>query len=934
MPFTFQSMPHKDARDRIAGLPLVTRGMMDEMLPELRAYAFCITGLDVGDELAKARDEIAAVPMGAKTWAQARKSIAADLTEGLGGKKAERRAELLLRTHVFRGYAAARYRNLMQQVDVFPYWQYKTHGDGNVRPSHLALNRKIFPAGHDIWQRIFPPWDWGCRCLVVPLTRGAVERMQAGGMAGPEQDGSLIKTQISKPELFTGREADLIAQAQKLPDGTPLNHAQTWASAPWSIPGNIRHDWPLIQKRYADQPEVLEAFEKWARKQILPGQKKSVWTWIAGRAKPVKKIKAPKVEEAPKVPAAAAFPADVSGLKPVKKLGGSTGAMLVEDTEGNRWVMKKGASAEHLREEVLADDLYRQLGSPVPEVKLYETDGGPVKLARWIEGESLAEMLKKATPADRDALLVKLREHFHLDVLLGNWDVVGLAKDNILVDAAGLPWRIDNGGSLRFRAMGGLKNADWNEIPDELFTLRDAAKNAQTAEIFGGMRLTEIARKVEGMDISALQAPAEVKAMLDARWKNLSDVANKALDMEHDGWRDSYGESLCGHIFGLRKAGISADLPKQILQAPGTVSVVDENGKPWDDLRRTKTASAAAATIKGDAYWNDILGAAKTLNHHAGTGAFAYNQTKVAAALKHKATLEKMAKGKGDDASMAKHYLHALTHIEAGVQNSAQKVKFSVPNLLAWSPKPPPTPAPSKSNLSLVERLRDYMAANGADHAAVTRWKGSQSGSSWGADAQAKKAWVAKHMNIPAKDVYWGQSPATAAAHLSSMEKSLGAGAVDSAFTIHHAFVQEMLAATEIRHNDRAMRAMRLIRTESKALKATYGLKAGKDAAIPRGMCESSSPFRVTTVYGSEVTIQAVPHSRILGSYLMEKTPGAGDCGFLGDGENEFTFVAAGLPFRYQGTASKVITSVDAGDDATKWDALILHLRTFKPSTP
>lgn len=99
----------------------------------------------------------------------------------------------------------------------------------------------------------------------------------------------------------------------------------------------------------------------------MPGQKKSVWTWIAGRAKSVKKVKQVKpVSEVKAAPTLAAFPADVAKLKPVKKLGGSTGAMLMEDAEGNRWVMKKGASAEHLREEVLADDLYRQLGASVP----------------------------------------------------------------------------------------------------------------------------------------------------------------------------------------------------------------------------------------------------------------------------------------------------------------------------------------------------------------------------------------------------------------------------------------------------------------------------------------------------------------------------------------------------------------------------------------
>jgi len=31
-------LPHTEARDRIAGLPLVTREVMDGLLPELRAY--------------------------------------------------------------------------------------------------------------------------------------------------------------------------------------------------------------------------------------------------------------------------------------------------------------------------------------------------------------------------------------------------------------------------------------------------------------------------------------------------------------------------------------------------------------------------------------------------------------------------------------------------------------------------------------------------------------------------------------------------------------------------------------------------------------------------------------------------------------------------------------------------------------------------------
>lgn len=932
--FAFSPMPHADAVKRIAGLPVVSREVMDGLLPELRAYAFTVTGLDSFDQLSKVKDMIKAVPAGAQTWAKARKEIATELADDLGGKVAQRRAELLLRTHVFRGYAASRYRNLMQQVDVFPLWQYRTHGDGNVRPSHAALNGKIFPAGHEIWQRIFPPWDWGCRCLVVPLTQRSAEGILARGKpsAKAASDANLLQTQIVTPEMFTAKEASLIAKNERLPSGMPLNRTPTFSDSPWSKPGTVKHDWKTIAKRYANDPDTLKAFEEWASQTQIT-DKLTVAQWVGlGPKKPrLKKTPAAAIVQPADVSAKLVFPESVDGLKTIKKLGGSTGALLVEDATGTRFVMKKGASADHLREEVLADDIYRSLGAHVPEPKLYETKQGPVKLARFIEGDTLAAYLKKATPAQREAIFARLGEHFHADVLMGNWDVVGLAKDNILVDAAGVPWRIDNGGSLRFRAMGAEKGADWNAYPDELWTLRDAAKNAQTAEVFGGLKLTDIAKRVEATSIAGLNAPAEIKSVLDERWKNLSDISTKALDMQHDGWRDSYGESLCQHILGLRKAGISADLPKELKQAAGSVNVVDENGKAWDGLRKDKSGVKTPAA-KTDAYWNDVLGAAKTINHHAGTGGFAYNKAKVAAALAHKPALEKLAQGKGAKAAMGQHYLNQLTQIEAAAKSMDAGTKSMLPNLTVWAPKPPPTPKPATSSLSLVERLRDYMAANGADYEAVSRWKGAQSGSSWADDAQAKKAWVAKHMDIPVKDVYWGHGVAKAASSLSSMEGSLGAAKVDAAFTIHHAFVQELLAATDLRHNDRALRAVRLIRTENKAAMNAYGMKPGKDGAMPRGLCESSSPFKVTKVYGSEGTVQAVPHSRVLGSYLMERRPGTGECGFLSDSENEFTFAAGKMPFHYAPDLASISTA--AGNDAAQWGVPTKHLRSNPNPNP
>ena len=364
MPFTFSPLPHDEAVARIGKLPLVSREVMDGLLPELRAYAFTITGLDVGDQMAKVRDHIKAVPAGEQTWAQAKKQIAADLVDDLGGKASQRRAELLLRTHVFRSYAATRYRNLMQQVDAFPFWQYKTHGDGNVRPSHAALNGKIFPAGHDIWQRIFPPWDWGCRCIVVPLTaRSADQVMQRGKISdAAASDAHLLPTQIAKPEIFTDAEATIIDKNQRLPGGIPLNRTPTWSDSPWSIPGNVHHDWKLIEARYADQPEVLAAWKQWADKQeITPGRTVSMWISDTQAAQVLPKLTLKKKFQQPATPAATPAATPPRSLKDVSAAVDALmpeHAALVKRLEAAQLKVAKGvygtAQYDQAKQEVLA----------------------------------------------------------------------------------------------------------------------------------------------------------------------------------------------------------------------------------------------------------------------------------------------------------------------------------------------------------------------------------------------------------------------------------------------------------------------------------------------------------------------------------------------------------------------------------------------------
>jgi LSD1 subclass zinc finger protein len=49
--------------------------------------------------------------------------------------------------------------------------QYRTAGDGLVRPEHQILNNTTLPASDPFWKMYFPPNGWNCRCDVVQMLK-------------------------------------------------------------------------------------------------------------------------------------------------------------------------------------------------------------------------------------------------------------------------------------------------------------------------------------------------------------------------------------------------------------------------------------------------------------------------------------------------------------------------------------------------------------------------------------------------------------------------------------------------------------------------------------------------------------------------------------------------------------------------------------------
>jgi SPP1 gp7 family putative phage head morphogenesis protein len=67
---------------------------------------------------------------------------------------------------------AAEWMRIEDSKDVLPLLQYKTVGDGRVRPTHRQLDNIIRRADDNFWNEYFVPNGWNCRCTVIQLMDG------------------------------------------------------------------------------------------------------------------------------------------------------------------------------------------------------------------------------------------------------------------------------------------------------------------------------------------------------------------------------------------------------------------------------------------------------------------------------------------------------------------------------------------------------------------------------------------------------------------------------------------------------------------------------------------------------------------------------------------------------------------------------------------
>ena len=183
------------------------------------------------------------------------------------------------------------------------------------------------------------------------------------------------------------------------------------------------------------------------------------------------------------------------------QLGSNEGGWY-EKPNGERFYVKFYENPSQGQAEFVANAVYAKLGIKAVRSEIIQLDGR----------EAIASpAVPEATPASKEAQggSEDVQKGFVADAFLANWDVVGLVYDNIVQGEDGF-YRIDNGGSLIFRAQGGDKTYSPDSIP-ELQSMRVPGR--PTGEVFAGITEDEIGRQAREL-VSKL-SPEDIRAIID-----------------------------------------------------------------------------------------------------------------------------------------------------------------------------------------------------------------------------------------------------------------------------------------------------------------------------------------------------------------------------------------------------------------------------------
>lgn len=195
----------------------VSASVFYRIAEKYRGLAFTVGGYTKAQILKRFYDEILAALEDGNTLSEFRSRMNEFLTsEGYEGLD-PLQADLIFRTNIQTAYNVGHYEQMTDPgvMKLRPYWQYDAVNDAHTRPSHLAMDGRVFPADSAVWDSWFPP-----NGVPVPLHRQ--DPIKAAGRSPGAQSGAISAGRgHARPALLhQPREGTLHAGSQGLPRGT------------------------------------------------------------------------------------------------------------------------------------------------------------------------------------------------------------------------------------------------------------------------------------------------------------------------------------------------------------------------------------------------------------------------------------------------------------------------------------------------------------------------------------------------------------------------------------------------------------------------------------------------------------------------------------------------------------------------------------------
>jgi SPP1 gp7 family putative phage head morphogenesis protein len=175
MPLEYGGNTPKEALAYWKGRAPVTNAGYKALSSRARQRAFTVAGLARRDQVEAIHTALTKAIEKGEPLAQFKKRLGPLLEQqGWTGKRAWR-IENIYRTNMQSAYMAGRFTQMKATSASRPYWRYVAVKDSRTRPTHAALNGKVYPHDHDFWAAWYPPNGFGCRCTVQSLSAAQVK---------------------------------------------------------------------------------------------------------------------------------------------------------------------------------------------------------------------------------------------------------------------------------------------------------------------------------------------------------------------------------------------------------------------------------------------------------------------------------------------------------------------------------------------------------------------------------------------------------------------------------------------------------------------------------------------------------------------------------------------------------------------------------------